>query len=440
MLLREYKNIYKDWNNFINEAGKVLTSTEIENMGAKRQSAKSINSTKKVVTDPDRIKSDLIKSAGPSTFITFVNPWDENTPSLSVNPEVSYNTPHGIYGYPLTRQNAQSLINHGQPTEAQFATDHKYFHIFKLSGMQIKTSSEDPSGESVAGDDSHIVIQNDGKNNYSRSNLVSDATEIFSKFLFICAHKFDAKEIKTNFDNADEKELWMSELNMLKDANNIKVKYDEMLAAFDWSLKQKKFKHLSLEELVKRYLRYEELIDKVSVYSNVIINLNPKYFGLIIAYIHKYTEDNDKKGFDAAIREFMSVKGSVIVKDIFSAIKESLKDLKDSDAAVPKNITPFHVLYYFTQSLSYIAEILELKSKNSSGYYFSLYLNLIGIKNITDKGSGSVHPNEPKQSLNFSFESASDDSIEHVGTYLNIFKDLYSPEAAMELLSYVMFN
>ena len=40
-MIREYKNIYRDWNNFINEAGKVLTSTEIENMGAKRQSAKS---------------------------------------------------------------------------------------------------------------------------------------------------------------------------------------------------------------------------------------------------------------------------------------------------------------------------------------------------------------------------------------------------------------
>ena len=74
MLLKEYKNIYKNWNNFINEAGKVLTNTEIENMGAKRQSEKSINSTKKVITDPDRIKSDLVKNAGPSTFISFVNP------------------------------------------------------------------------------------------------------------------------------------------------------------------------------------------------------------------------------------------------------------------------------------------------------------------------------------------------------------------------------
>jgi hypothetical protein len=130
----------------------------------------------------------------------------------------------------------------------------------------------------------------------------------------------------------------------------------------------------------------------------------------------------------------MSAKGAVIIKDIFSAIKTSLKDLKDMDAIIPKNITSFHVLYYFTQSLSHITEVIDLNNKNSSGYYFSLYLNLVGIKNITDKGSASVHPNEPKQSLNFSFESASDDSIEHVGTYLNIFKDLYSPKAAQELL------
>lgn len=437
MLLKEYKNIYKNWNNFINEAGKVLTNTEIENMGAKRQSEKSINSTKKVITDPDRIKSDLVKNAGPSTFISFVNPWDDNSPSLSVNPNVSYDTPHGIYGYPLTRKNAQSLINHGQPTKAQFATDYKYFHVFKLSGMQTKTSLENPGGESISGDDSHIVIQNDGRNNYTSRKLVSDATEIFTKFLFICAHKFDSEEIREKFGNADEKD---KDFYKLENSNSIKVKYNEMLDAFDRSSKQEKFKDLSLEELVKRYLSYEKLIGHTSMHSNDKINLNPAYFGLIIAYIHKYTKANNKKGFDAAIREFMSVKGSVIIKDIFNALKSSLKDLRDMGSKMTENTTPFHVLYYFTQSLSHITELLDLKNKDSSGYYFSLYLNLAGIKNITDKGSSTVHPNESEQGLNFSFESTLDDSIEHVGTYLNIFKDLYSPEAAMELLSYISLN
>tara|TARA_Y100001970_G_scaffold241140_1_gene304457 strand:- start:3964 stop:5277 length:1314 start_codon:yes stop_codon:yes gene_type:complete len=434
MLLKEYRNIYNNWNNFLNEAGKVLTSTEIENMGAKHQSATSISSRKKAITDPDRIKSDLVKNAGPSTFITFVNPWDENTPSLTVNPNVSYDTPHGIYGYPLTRENAQSLISHGQPTQAQFATDYKYFHIFKLSDMHTKTSLKDPGGESISGGDSHIVIQKDGKNNYSRSKLISDATEIFSKFLFICAHKFKPEEIRKTFGNADAKN---KNFNKLKSANDIRRKYLEMIEAFGWALTQEEHKDLSLEELIKRYLNYEKLIGHTSIYSNDKVNLNPEYFGLIVAYIHEYTKRNNKKGFDTAIREFMTVKGSVIIKDIFNVIKTSLKDLKDMDAIVPENITAFHMLYYFTQSLSHITEIIDFNNENSSGYYFSLYLNLAGIKNITDKGSSSVHPNEPEQSLNFSFESGSDNSIVHVGTYLNIFKDLYNPQAAMEILDFL---
>lgn len=435
MLLKEYKEIYKNWNSFLNEAGKVLTSTEIENMGSKHQSAKSINSSKKAVTDPDRIKSDLIKNAGPSTFITFVNPWNENTPSLTVNPEVSYNTPHGIYGYPLTRENAQSLISHGQPTKAQFATDYKYFHIFKLKGMQIKASSSDPGGESISGDDSHIVIQKNGKNNYSKSKLISDATEIFTKFLFVCAHKFDSKNIREKFGNAEEKD---KDYYKLKDSNSIRRKYIDMIDMFDWTSKQEKYKDLSTEEVLKRFLKSEKLIGYTSMLSNDKINLNPEYFGAIIGFIHEYSKRNDKKGFDVAIREFMTVKGSVIIKDIFRELKSSLEELQDMEAKVAENITAFHMLYYFTQSLSHITEILDLENKDSSGYFFSLYLNLVGIKNITDKGSSSVHPNEPEQSLNFSFESASDDSIEHVGTYLNIFKDLYTPQAAMEMLSYIM--
>ena len=59
--------------------------------------------------------------------------------------------------------------------------------------------------------------------------------------------------------------------------------------------------------------------------------ISPAYFTLKV-----------KKGFDTAIREFMSVKGSVKIKDIFSAIKTSLKDLKDMDATIPKNITSFN--------------------------------------------------------------------------------------------------
>ena len=136
----------------------------------------------------------------------------------------------------------------------------------------------------------------------------------------------------------------------------------------------------------------------------------------------------------------MSAKGSVIIKDIFSALKKSIKDLKGMHAIMPENITSFHVLYYFAQSLSHVAEIIDLKNKNSSGYYYSLFLNLVGIKNITDKGSSTVHSNEPSQSLNFSFESGSDNSIVHVGTYLNIFKDLYTPKAAQELLDLTDIN
>ena len=460
-MLNEYKKIYKDWNNFLNEAGKVLTGTEIEDMGGEYQSLTSLSSNKKVIKDIDQIRLALTKHAGPKSYITFVKAWNENDPSLSVNPTVSYNTPHGIYGYPLTRQNAQKLASTGKPTDSEFASDYDYFHIFKIKDLRTTPSLEDPEGEVVSGEDSHIVLDELGKNNYSRQNLSKDATEIFTKFLFIMSHKFDKKKTRKYIaaekdkiiddeslskKQKDQKSRWVRSQNFYHGYLDANEALTAMTGDFKDNESQREIQKIytdkfdDIEEYLKWQLGQEDLTGYNSPYSNNKIVLNDKYFSYVTAYIHTFTNQNNNESYYPAIREFMTFKGSVLVKDILKLCKTELEQSQEYGHQVTKNITAFHLLYYFAQSLSHILEEIDTTGNKSSGYFFSLFLNLVGITNIIDQGSSTIHPNEPRQSVSFSFESATDNNIEHVGTYLNIFKDIevrstISHEAAMQLIS-----
>ena len=64
---------------------------------------KTIDKTNLPVKD---ILRELILAAGPETYIRFQNKFDDDVdaPALEVSPDVKYQTPHGIYGYPLDQE------------------------------------------------------------------------------------------------------------------------------------------------------------------------------------------------------------------------------------------------------------------------------------------------------------------------------------------------
>jgi hypothetical protein len=87
----------------------------------------------------DEMEDYLYDIAGPDVFISFVDPYEKdiNTgemkiPSFSLNPNATFNTPHGIYAYPFDKKNLESLIECGQPTMADFGVDRDYFHLIRI--------------------------------------------------------------------------------------------------------------------------------------------------------------------------------------------------------------------------------------------------------------------------------------------------------------------
>lgn len=75
--------------------------------------------------------------------ISFIDQYDARVPRLSVNPEITWDTPHGIYGYPLNSFNLKDFIHTGSPTKARFATDRNYFHIYKISDLNAINIKKD---------------------------------------------------------------------------------------------------------------------------------------------------------------------------------------------------------------------------------------------------------------------------------------------------------
>ena len=87
----------------------------------------------------DDFKDYLYDNAGPDIFISFVDPYEKDivtremkVPSFSLNPNATFNTPHGIYAYPFDKKNALNFFRQSMPTESDFGTDRKYFHLIRV--------------------------------------------------------------------------------------------------------------------------------------------------------------------------------------------------------------------------------------------------------------------------------------------------------------------
>ena len=91
------------------------------------------------INDRFKYKNTLYHLAGPDTFISFADPYEIDpvsfhylSPKFSLNPNATFNTPHGFYFYHFDKKNAQRFYECGMPSHADFAIDRPYFHLVKI--------------------------------------------------------------------------------------------------------------------------------------------------------------------------------------------------------------------------------------------------------------------------------------------------------------------
>ena len=303
---------------------------------------KSIDKTK---LKSKKILKELILAAGPETYIRFQNNFDDSDfPSLGVSPKVQFQTPHGIYGYPLNQDNLQSLVISGKPTNAEFATDYLFFHVYKLDKSKtanIKKNDKDTN-----------IIQ--GRYT-SKTKVVNDIAECIRLSVSLINHK--KKEEVTD----------QVYINFKKDIQNIRsIKYNE---------------GIELEDFYKKY-------------HNFVSTVNKKEESLI--NIYKFE-----------IAESLYTKTRTAISNYYS------------NASISKQLGFFIIL---KQAINSISKTISNINNTSKGQYYSLLLKSVGILGITDYATGTIHPNEPSQSVSFDF---SGDTIKPIGTYRNIFKNIY---------------
>jgi hypothetical protein len=155
---------WRKYNTSINEMSRVWTqdASKFDNASLSAAAASQSNdrtnlSFKDFIKEMIQIVED---NSGKDLFVSFVDEYDDDTPRLGVSPKIEYDTPHGVYGYPLNNMTVYNLLTTGQPTSADFAADREYMHVYSLS----KTDS--------------IKINSDFSTNYDDSKFDKDVYTI----------------------------------------------------------------------------------------------------------------------------------------------------------------------------------------------------------------------------------------------------------------------
>ena len=158
-------HILKEWRNFtLNEMSSTYKHSPVdipEDIISSASSSQSNPKTELTVKETIKELFDIVRDNN-DIFISFVKNWNDSVPSLSVNPTVKYETPHGIYGYPLEKENLIQYLTRGQPTSARFATNYPYIQIYRIN--EINT----------------IKIESNNETNYQEFNYNKDIKKIFN--------------------------------------------------------------------------------------------------------------------------------------------------------------------------------------------------------------------------------------------------------------------
>ncbi len=301
---------------------------------------KTIDKTKLSAKD---VLKELILAAGPETYIRFQNKFDDGdgAPALEVSPNVQFQTPHGIYGYPLDQDNLQNLVTAGKPTNAEFAVNYMFFHVYKLDKSKTANIQKNTS-------DTNII-----QGRYSnKRKVIDDIAE--------CIRLSTVLLNQSKTEKADEQTY----LDFEKDIQRLRTR--------------KYAVGIDLKEVFEKYSSFSDTVNKVN-------------------------------------KSLLDIYKFEIAESIYIRTRESISRRYTN---VSKQFSFFAIL---KESISYIASTISDVNKTSKGQYFSLLLKAVGISGISDYATGTIHPNEPSQSVSFDFSGS---TIEPIGTYRNIFKNI----------------
>jgi len=377
--------------NYINEATS-YTAFPPEDINANFQSTKGFSSrVDKTNLSSLETLTDISKHVGPECFISFIDPYDENIPALEINPKAAFNTPHGNYAYPFTIENMRRFIE-GLGSDpgpisnksVYFATDRDYFHLFKTSNMHNK-----------------ININADGTTNYV-GDLLKDVKTLCHTAIIFLMSKIERSKYKKPYINYNNVDTKIKDLNdNISDLNQGDV--------FD----------------------VESIKDDV---HNIIVTLTE------LCNFYKKAKDNQRVHIDKVVKAL-----SEFVLNVSNSEENRYQDSNKENRVALKE-SNFHKVYFCCFYISKIMTEVEkeypdvygiskgdsnsnqtiwvLKSphksvNNSNSVYFSMLLNSIDIDAIEDKGSLTIHKNEPVQAVFVNTNKKV--PLVHIGTYNNIF-------------------
>ena len=320
----------------------------------------------------------LAKEAGPNTFISFVAKYDQNIPNFSTNPKASFQTPHGNYGYLLTKDNLEGLVSNFSVDGVTFAMKRPYMLIYKITSPNS------------------IYIEKDGQSNYNESKFIDDIKTITRSFYYYLYSFYYQKNI-TNKQKTKLKKV---------DIDSNAIEREMTIDRMEMMLKQILQGVSSLDELIR------EIHDVMQTYFLSLRN-----------YFSTDSDTNIKSLNEEAIN---------ILNFYFyqiSSIKESNKFIE----LYPDS--KFHKLYTMCYAFSKTSQGIKrkdavhkgIKFQNedfNNGPLFSLLLKEVEIDAVIDKGSKTIHKNEPQQAFVTHFGSKDQrKNIEFLGTFDNIFNE-----------------
>ena len=331
------------------------------------------------LSDKETLKY-LMQNIDERTCISFVNKYDSEVPSFSVNPNAVYKTPHGNYAYPLTLPNMKDLISRKAIKGTQFALQRPYFLLFKVNSPNA------------------IIISKDGTTNYkefkadkkamSAGKSISfeqDINSILRAFTYLTMSAFDTDPSKTWSDN---------------NSDSVEI-FDRKLVYLTSQL----------------YSNFESLNDNDITVDSFINGIASAFRGGVPEMVANYKKAND---VDTIKKEYFEV--------VFEELKEIFfyGELTKSRAnkfikAGDENIDEFHEIYFICWVLSRIAHFMNPTKITSSGPVLTALLKETGIEAIIDQNSSTLHHAEPEQSVFLNFGNFSKKDVEFIGTFRNIF-------------------
>lgn len=368
---------------FLKEAASSAISKRASDLTGKiqHQSAASYDNDMTEI-DNQEVLLKVLENVGNNCFISFVDKYDEKIPRLEISPDVSYDTPHGNYAYPLTVKSLKDIIEKGRVGGARFAIERPYFHMFKKSNP---TKS--------------IEIQPNGKNNYSGNYDKDFRTIVHTALMFNAAKNLERNPEKYAApSDSDEEENRVINFNFAKRRIKRRIKANTESYALKTDVFSKALNDLS-----------EDLC--------YLVNLNDKkYPREIVELIADFLTNS------------LKLKAESFENQFFVRVGDKRKLL-----------SKFHGLYYACWTISNIisdSDIFEPDDPNAfdvnkinnwknnrlkQGSVFTMLLNSIDVDFINDKGSGTLHSNEPVQAVYLN--SSKKENVVLIGTFNNIFKN-----------------